>query len=311
MLKAFVCAATVCLAALPAAGQRKITVLPLKDRTGSGARMNISEKAADAILSKLAETGQFIVVEREGLAATQSEKNLKFDADFNPANAPKSGLLAVCDFLVTGQIDEFSANSEAVEHGNYVSKKTEVDGSTALKLSLRVTSVQTGQIIAAPTARVEKTAVLAKSSSSTLLENVGTKKNTSNTDAALLKLVDAEIEDIATELAGKISKGALASGSGPNVGGTAVPAVTPKFVGMENGSVVINKGSSSGIVIGQMFDIVHLQQTDMIDPDTNKPVVRHQKVCTLTVSSVDETTAEGKCPGGTPQKGDELRAVAK
>lgn len=300
-----------CSTAFTAFGQaprtKRITVLPLKDRTGSGARMNISEKAADALLAKLAETGQFTVVDRESLAAIQSEKNLKFDADFNPANAPKSGLLAVCDIMVMGQIDEFSANEESVESGNYISKKTEVDGNTALKLSLRVISVETGQIIAAPTARVEKTGVLGKSSSSTLVPDVGKKTSTASKDSALLRLVDSEIEEISTELAAKISKSAIAvSAAGPPVAAT-----LPKFVGIVDGDVVINKGSASGITVGQSFDIVHLVDTGMVDPDTNKNIIRRKKICTLTIASVDEVTAEGKCPGGTPVKGDELRAVGK
>ena len=112
-MKKLIVIAGLCLTTSFAFCQKRITVLPLKDRTGSGVRMNISEKAADALLSKLAETGGFTVVDRESLAAIQSEKNLKFDADFNPANAPKSGLLAVCDYVVTGQIDEFSANENS------------------------------------------------------------------------------------------------------------------------------------------------------------------------------------------------------
>jgi curli biogenesis system outer membrane secretion channel CsgG len=292
-----------------AQGLKRITVLPLKDRTGSGAKMNISEKAADALLAKLAETGKFQVVDRESLAAIQSEKNLKFDADFNPANAPKSGLLAVCDIMVTGQIDEFSANEDSVEKGNYISKKTEVDGTTALKLSLRVISVETGQILGAPTARVEKSGVLGKSSSSTLIANVGSRTSTASTEAALLKLVDSEIEEISEQLSAKIASGPAAlGGSSP---GMAASAVIPKFVGMDGDLVLINKGSTSGLKAGDSFDIVHPVDTGMVDPDTNKPIVRRKTICTLTLSSVDDSTAEGKCPGGNPQKGDELKRVSK
>jgi hypothetical protein len=271
--------------------------------------MNISEKAADALLAKLAETGKFQVVDRESLSAIQSEKNLKFDADFNPANAPKSGLLSVCDVLVTGQIDEFSANESSSEKGNYISKKTEINGTTALKLSLRVILVETGQIVGAPTARVEKSGILGKSFTSTLLANVGSKTSTANTEAALLKLVDSEIEDIAEDLSKKIANGAAAAG-GSASGGITV-AVTPKFVGMEDGLALINKGSSSGFKIGDTFDILRPTDTGMLDPDTNKPIIRRKKVCTLTLSSVDESTADGKCLGTTPQKGDELKQVLK
>ncbi len=286
---------------------KKITVLPLKDRTGSGIRMNISEKAADALLSKLADTGKFIVVERESLPAIKGERSLKYDADFNPADAPKSGMQIVCDYLVTGQIDEFNANEESSEHGKYISKTTEIDGATALKLTVRVTSTETGQIIASPSARVEKKGVLGKSSTSTLVGNVGSKTSTADINSALLKLVDSEIEDISTQLAAKIATSAVADM------GTAVAApVLPKFVGIEDGLTVINKGSTAGIKIGDSFEVVRPTDTGLVDPDDpNKHIIRRKKVCTVVVSSVEETFSEGSCAGGTPQKGDEIRVVVK
>ena len=284
--------------------QKRITVMPFKDRTGSGARMNISEKVADAILAKLAETGQFIVVERESLASLQSEKNLKFDADFNPANAPKSGLLAVCDIVITGQIDEFSANQDSTTSGVYIQKRTQVNGSTALKINARVTSVETGQILASPSARAEKQAILGKSSSLTIVPNVDSSSRTANSDAALIKLVDAAVEEVADEVAKKI-----AAAPAINV---AAPPVLPKFVGVESGLVVINKGTQNGIKIGDSFDVVRPTDTGLEDPDKpGQHIIRRKKLCTLVISSLEEGISEGKCDGATPQKGDEIRAVAK
>lgn len=288
------------------ARQKRITVMPFKDRTGSGPGLNISEKVADAIMGKLAETGQFIVVERESLAALQSEKNLKFDADFNPQNAPKSGMLAVCDIVITGQIDEFSANQTSSDKGFYVTKKTKTNGTTALKISSRVTSVETGQIIGAPSARSEKEGVLGESTSTPFIPNVGNASSTANTNSALTKLVDANIEIVADEVAKKIAAStALLPG-----GGAAAPVV-PKFVGMEDGLVVINKGVNAGIKIGDTFDVVRPTDSGLKDPDTGAAIVRRKKLCTLVISTLDDTTSEGKCDGATPEKGDEIRKVAK
>ena len=294
------------ISVLPAFGQAKkrITVMPFKDRTGSGARMNISEKVADAILSKLAETGQFIVVERESLTALQSEKNLKFDADFNPANAPKSGLLAVCDIVITGQIDEFSANQNATTSGVYIKKSTQLNGSTALKINARVTSVETGQIIASPTARAEKSGILGKSSTLTIIPNVDSSSSTASGDSALIKLVDSAIEEVAEEVSKKISTGAAFN--------IVSAPVLPKFVGMEGGLVVINKGTTSGMKIGDNFEVVRPTDTGLEDPDKpGQHIIRRKRLCTLVISSLEETISEGKCDGATPQKGDEIRAVAK
>jgi curli biogenesis system outer membrane secretion channel CsgG len=286
---------------------KKITVLPLKDRTGSRSNTNISEKAADALLSKLAETGKFVVVERESLALLQSEKNLKFDGDFNPTNAPKSGMMAVCDFLVTGQIDEFSVSERSVDSGNYISKNTQIEGTTALRLTVRVTSVETGQIIAAPSARVEKSGVLGRSPNSTMPGSDTSKTSTADANSALQKLVDSEIEDISTQLAARIAASLVASGG-------AAPAVSvpPKFVGIENGLAVINKGSITGIKVGDSFDVVRPTDTGMTDPDgPQRHIIRRKRICTIVISSVEENLSEGTCEGGIPQNGDEIRMVTK
>jgi curli biogenesis system outer membrane secretion channel CsgG len=292
---------------LAQARQKRITVMPFKDRTGSPASFNISEKVADAILAKLAETGQFIVVERESLAALQSEKNLKFDADFNPQNAPKSGMLAVCDIVITGQIDEFSANQTSSAKKMYVATKTRTDGTTALKITTRVTSVETGQILGAPSARSEKEGLLGESNSTPFIPNVGNDQSTANTNSALVKLVDANIEVVAEDVAKKIA-------ASPAVAATpaaAPPAVLPKFVGIDNGLVMINKGATAGIKVGDAFEVVHPVDTGFKDPDTGAAIVKKSKLCTLVISTVDDTTSEGKCDGGTPTKGDEIRAVPK
>lgn len=298
-----------CLWAIPAlsqARQKRITVMPFKDRTGSAPSLNISEKVADAILAKLAETGQFIVVERESLAALQSEKNLKFDADFDPHNAPKSGMLAVCDIVITGQIDEFSANQTSTEKGYYVSKKTRTNGTTALKISSRVTSVETGQIMGAPSSRSEKEGVLGESTSSPFAPNVGSSSATANTNSALVKLVDANIEIVAEEVAKKIAASSAAAPSG----GTVAPTL-PKFVGIEDGLVVINKGTNAGIKVGDSFEVVRPTDSGLKDPDSGAPIIRRKKLCTLVISTLDDTTSEGKCDGAAPAKGDEIRQVTK
>lgn len=310
MFRVRICiAAALCLSAIPVlsqARQKRITVMPFKDRTGSAPNLNISEKVADAILSKLAETGQFIVVERESLTALQSEKNLKFDADFNPQNAPKSGMLAVCDIVITGQIDEFSANQTSTDKGVYIAKKTRTNGTTALKISSRITSVETGQILGAPSARSEKEGVLGESTSYTVVPNVGNSSSTANASSALVKLVDANIEIVAEEVAKKIAASSAVAASGGAVAGT-----LPKFVGIEDGLVMINKGSNAGVKVGDAFEVVRPVDTGLKDPDTGAAIVHKKKLCTLVISTIDDTTSEGKCEGATPEKGDEIRAVRK
>jgi hypothetical protein len=265
--------------------------------------MNIGIKVADTLVSKLAETGQFQIIDRENLQRIMAEKNMKFDADFDPTNAPKTGLMNVIDILVTGQVDEFNANVKSVETGNYISKKTETDGQTDLKVTARLISIQTGQILAAPSAETEKTAVLGKSSASMLVQGVGSTSGTADTNSALRKLVDEAVSEVSDGLAKKIVS-ASAFSSAP----AALPV--PKFVGMEDGLVVINKGTNAGIKVGDTFDIVRPTDTGMKDPDTGQPIIRKKKLCALTITDLEDSISSGKCDGATPQKGDEIVRTA-
>ncbi len=265
--------------------------------------MNIGMKVADALVSKLAESGQFQIIDRENLQRIMAEKNMKFDASFDATNAPKSGLMDVIDILVTGQIDEFNANVKSVETGNYVSKKTEVDGQTDLKVSARLISIQTGQILAAPSSDSEKTAVLGKSSASLLVQGVGSKSGTADTNSALRKLVDETVAEVSDGLAKKIVSASAFSSAHATL-------PVPKFVGVEDGLVVINKGTNAGIKIGDTFDIVRPTDTGMKDPDSGQAIIRKKKLCSLVISTLEDGISSGKCDGAVPQKGDEIVRTA-
>ena len=283
--------------------KKRIAVYPFNDRTTANQNMNTGMKVADALVSKLAETGAFQVVDRENLQRIMAEKNMKFDASFNASDAPKTGLMDVIDILITGEVDEFNANEKTVETGNYISKKTEIDGETTLKVSARLISIQTGQILAAPSATVEKTAVLEKSLSTNLIQGVGSKTGTADANSALRKLVDQAVGEATDTLTKKIGAASVVP-SGPAV------APMPRFVGIEDGLVVVNKGANAGIKIGDTFDIVRPTDTGMKDPDSGQAIIRKKKLCTLVISTLEDTISSGKCDGAVPEKGDELIKVA-
>jgi len=280
--------------------KKKIAVYPFDDRTTANQTMNIGVKVSDALISKLADTGAFEIVDREYLDKLLAEKNLKLDENFDAAGAAKSGLLGVVDIIVVGQIDSFEANVTSSQTGNYISKKTKQTGNTDLKATARLISVERGTILSAPSASSEQTAVLAESSSSNLIQGVGSSSGTANTDTALRKLVDQTVDAVTTELSAKISTGTQA-----DVAVHATPSV-PKFVGIEDGQTVINKGTNAGIKVGDKFNVTRPTDTGMVDPDTNQPIIRKKKVCSLVISVVEDTISSGSCDGGVPQKGDEI-----
>jgi hypothetical protein len=116
------------------------------------------------------------------------------------------------------------------------------------------------------------------------------------------KDIDKAVDDVTTQLSQKVSSSIASLQVSP-----AAPII-PKFVGIEDGLVVINKGHNAGIKVGDRFAIVRPTDTGLQDPDTNQPIIRKKKLCTMTVTVVEDTISSGTCDGSTPpQKGDEIQ----
>jgi curli biogenesis system outer membrane secretion channel CsgG len=291
----------------------RVTVLPLKDRTNSGASLDISDKVADELMNQLTETGKYQVIDRENLKSLAAERGLKFDADFDPANAPKSGLVKLCDYLIVGQIDEFSQNATTTAKAGVFSKTAQTQGTVALKINIRLVSVETAQLVAAAGSRAEETKLLGESKTNNPISLPGSGpriaipatssgSTPANVNSAMLALVDQDIAEVTKDVAVKIV--AQAPSSAPAV------ASLPKFMGVVDGQAMISRGSKGGIKVGQTYQVIRSVKTGLVNPETGQPVMKHTNVCALTISSVDEDSSSGTCAGGVPVAGDELREVA-
>jgi|HubBroStandDraft_2_1064218.scaffolds.fasta_scaffold103904_2 curli biogenesis system outer membrane secretion channel CsgG len=270
--------------------------------------LNIGEKVADALIAKIAGNGTFEVVDRQYLDRIVAEQNLKMDTRFDPANAAKLGKLANVDVLITGQVDAFSADAPSETSNGFFSNKTKVTGEIELRVTARMISVETASILAAPTATSdlnqvlsEKTDVLPSSQGSISSKTTGT----GNIKAALLKLVDKSVEAVSLDLAGQIEANVS------KVPGGTVRSAGPvaKVVGMDGSLVLINRGANTGIKSGQQFVVVRLIDTGLKDPDTGQAITKKKKICTITITDVDETTASGNMEGEQPKAGDELKTI--
>lgn len=285
-----------------AQGRKRIAVYAFDDTTAGTRNMNVGAKVADALISKLAETGTFDVVDREYLNKIIAEQNLKMDERFDPAGAAKLGKLANIDALVIGHVDAFNANVSVQNEQGFISNKQKSVGAIELKVTARLISVQTASIISAPTANAQQSQVLAEASTSNLVQGMS-KKSAVDTNSGLMKLVDQGIDSVSKDLSTQI-----VAASARMTATVATGAVSAKVIGMQDGQVLINRGSSAGIKVGDKFSIFRSTDTGLTDPDTGKPVFRRKKVCDLLISDVDDSVSSGKCDGLT-QAGDQVVAV--
>jgi TonB family protein len=78
--------------------------------------------------------------------------------------------------------------------------------------------------------------------------------------------------------------------------------------GVAGGLAYIGKGSRAGFKVGQVFQVFRMITVPLTD-DNGNPLTRRKPICILTLSDVQEESANGKCAGETPARLDiaELR----
>jgi curli biogenesis system outer membrane secretion channel CsgG len=288
-----------------AQARKKIAIYPFDDQLAGTQGLNIGEKVADGVISKIAGNGTYEVVDRQYLNKIISEQNLKMDGRFDPADAAKLGKLANIDVLIMGRVDAFHADASSDTSTGFFTNKTKVTGEIELKVTARLISVETASIFAAPTAASELTKVLSEKTD-VMPSNQGSVSSkttgTRNVQAALLKLVDQSVDAVSADLAKQIE-----GNIGKIPGGAPGAVMLAKVVGMEGDLVLINRGTGAGIKEGQQLVVVRSVDTGLKDPDTGQPVVRKKKICALAITEVEDSNSSGKCDGEQPLAGDEVK----
>lgn len=322
--------------------KQRIAVYPFEDSTTNiddmKVDMKISKKLTDMLVGKLANDGAFTVLDRQKIDEIIKEKNLKYDMNFDSAGAPKTGLMGVVDIIVFGQISAFNAKSTPSSHNAIIYKETKKTADVTLVATARFVSVEKGSVVAAPTAHASQTnkdfctaRTFTKPGSQPI-----TTGSCSDDTPILRELADKSIEQAATQLTneaaqvaktlpppsmqpatnlavdGHDTKGTQGHPSEPS---TNSPGVT-KCLGFEDGLATIAAGSADGIKPGSKFKIRRGFESKILD-SSGKPIIKHRDICTLTVSSVEDHSAEGKCmplPGvasadATPERNDEAVPV--
>jgi curli biogenesis system outer membrane secretion channel CsgG len=285
-----------------AQARKRVAILRFDDRSVQTQNMGIGQRVTDELISALAGTGSFEIIDREYLNKVLAEQTQGYGDRFSTEGAAKLGKLANADVLIIGQIDAFSATVTTGNQTSILGSKAVQNGVVGLRGTARVIQVETGTIILAPSVSSEQKAVLAESNTTpgTMVRGLslpGSSKNQNN-QSSLPKLVDQAVHDVATQLSTKISTSAIAM--------RAAPAV-PKFVGIEDGLVVVNKGQNAGIKVGDKFNVARPTDSGLKDPDTGQAIIRKKKQCILTISVVEDAISSGKCEGeGVPQAGDEF-----
>lgn len=288
-----------------AQAKKRVAILGFDESAVRSQNHEIGKRVTDQLISQLAGSGNYEIIDREYLQRIEQEQNLGYGTRFDTAGAAKIGKLANANLLIIGQVDGFSATEAMENKQGFTGTKIIRNGDVILRVTARIIQVDTAAILQAPSAQSEQKGVLSQSTygQSGLIGMVSNAHGGSASTSSIDKLIDQAVSDVSTQLAVKISGTALA-----------MPAtvVIPKFVGIENGFVVVNKGQNAGLKAGDQFDVSRLADTGMKDPDTGQAIVHKKKLCRFTISEVEDSISSGKCDGTeTPQAGDIFTPIAK
>lgn len=182
-------------------------------------------------------------------------------------------------------------NGSQSNHQDNTPTSTKTIATVQADVNARLIDVETGAILAQPSSSFKQDAVASEIKKWPVLKTTG-----DGLQATWNDLWTKATEQLTQDLADKLAT-ALAQAPAAAPGGILV-------AGIVNGSVVINKGTSSGIKQGEQLQIVRMVSTGLTDPATNQMIQRKQRICVLTVTDAEETNASGACAGGVPQRND-------
>ena len=229
--------------------KKRIAVVNFEDKARYG--NNIGQGIADMLVTKLVESNQYLVVERNELDAILKEQGLGQSGLVTQQSAAKVGQLLGVEMIVTGSVSEFGEKKSKVGGGigSFGGFNIGVATKTArVGVDIRLVNTSTGEIIAAKSADGED--------SSTGLDNVGIEDvnfhNSTTWDNTQLGIASRiAIEKCVDYI---------------NEGMSGIPW-EGKILKASDGTIYMKPGSKGGVQPGMKFS-VYRPGEELIDPDT-------------------------------------------
>src|SRR5947209_10869114 len=124
--------------------KRRIGVVDFENKTTYGAN-RLGTSASDILITELAKSGKFILVERDKLDSIMKEQKLGMSGAIDPSTAAKVGKVLGLNAIITGAISQFGEQTEGPEYLVTQSKSQVVK----CPVDIRVVDAETGQMLLA------------------------------------------------------------------------------------------------------------------------------------------------------------------
>jgi len=254
--------------------RRRIGVVAFENKAPY-AQARIGDTATDILITELAKTGKFIVVERDKLDKIMAEQKLGQSGAVDPNTAAQMGKILGLNAIVTGSISQFGVKKEGKDFIVTQSKQQIVE----CTVDIRVVDTETGQVLLADSGK----GVVRKASGKVL--GMG---NSSKYDETLEgEALRAAIVKFTDNIVSQVNKKPWSC----------------RVAAVRDGKVYLNAGQEAGLDIGQKLKVFS-QGADIVDPTTGLVLGKEEtEVGTLKVLSYfgDDGSIATVAAGSTPE----------
>jgi len=242
-----------------AAGKKIVCVMELEDKSSHAhGWQNVGTGVADMMVTALAETKKYTLIEREKLDKVLAEQNLGASGAVTAQTAAKIGRLLGAHYIITGAVTEFGVKDSKIGVGGLekvlpfgggakVSKNT-----ARAALDVRAIDTTSAQIVAAAKGEGSKSSAEFKGDLSIAPSFDFGKDGFDET--IIGKAARKAVEDVVKELTSAFDE------SGPGA---------IKIIKITGNQIYINSGGADGEKVGRVYDIFRAGE-EMLDPDTGE-----------------------------------------
>jgi curli biogenesis system outer membrane secretion channel CsgG len=218
--------------------KRRIGVVEFADKSAYGQK-RLGTAASDILITELAKTGKFVVVERDKLDKILDEQKLQTSGAIDPRTVANVGKILGLNAIVTGAVSEFGVKTEGSEYLIVQSKRQTAE----VTVDIRVTDVETGQVLYADSGKGST-----KSSKGSFL-GLGTRGGYDETLEG--KALRAAIVQFTDNIVNQVNKKPWSC----------------RIAGLNNDMVYLNAGPTMGVEAGMKLNCFHLGK-EIHDPTT-------------------------------------------
>jgi len=275
-----------------------------------GTQVDVGKGISALLVKRIAQDGKFTVVERNKVGTVLKEQDFGASGRVKKGTQARVGQIRGADFTIMGDIVAFGRDDRSrggaagavVPGAGGVGGVRHSEGKAVVILNFRMVDNESSEIVMTGEARGESKRSSTKGFAGIWAGGVlagGTVDFSSSNFAETI--IGEAVIDACDKLGQQIGQQAGSISTSRNI------EIEGRVADVSGGQVYINVGSSSGVQVGDKFEVSHIVR-EVRDPTTKEVLdVVTEPVGTLVISSVREKIAIGTMSGGgAPKAGDKV-----